>query len=107
MMSGDVAPMMLMIGRMIGCAGCDMGMMAFDSGAGRVALLKADLGITEAQVPRWDGLLNALRGSAVTMRIAMRGSLRAGMQATGVVKVNTMVVLMTTGLEAAKPTTTG
>lgn len=55
------------------------------------------------QVPWCGTFLNVLRGSAITIGIAMIGSMRSGMPATGVTESNTMVALMTIGLAAPKP----
>jgi hypothetical protein len=46
-----------------------MGMMGMaDHVEGRIAYLKAELKITEAQMPQWNAFADALRSNAASMR---------------------------------------
>ena len=72
---GQMAPMMGMMMEH-GAAASPMGMMMFDHIEGRIAFLKAELGITPAQEPQWNAFADALRANAKKMqerRQAMMG----------------------------------
>ena len=75
--------MMQMMGGMMahGGAGPAAGMMRFDHIAGRIAFLKAELGITPAQEQAWTGFADALKGAAAKvepMRARMPLAIAAG-----------------------------
>lgn len=55
MMGGDMQPV--------------MGMMHLDHIEGRIAFLKAELGITDAQKPQWDAFADALRAQADKLKL--------------------------------------
>ncbi|GHD43341.1 hypothetical protein GCM10017083_09350 [Thalassobaculum fulvum] len=85
MMGGSMGPAMMQ--QMHGGAG-GMPMMAmmrggmglpFEHVEGRIAFLKAEIGITEAQQPAWDAFATALRANAETMR-AMHQKMAERMQ---------------------------
>jgi hypothetical protein len=97
-------PMMRMMHGMMGAGGGEMRMMPSEHVEGRIAFLKAELGITEAQLPQWEAFADALRGSAKTMRTAMMGTMQAGMPTTAPAKIDTMVAMMTVRLDALKMT---
>jgi hypothetical protein len=96
MMSGDMGQMMPMM------QGGGMGMMPFDHIEGRIAFYKAELGITDAQLPQWNALSDALRGSAKGMRTAMTSMMQAGMPATAPARMEAMVQMMSARLDAMK-----
>ncbi|MDQ2763028.1 MAG: Spy/CpxP family protein refolding chaperone [Pseudomonadota bacterium] len=100
----QMMPMMRMMHGMMGAGGGEMRMMPSEHVEGRIAFLKAELGITEAQLPQWDAFADALRGSAKTMRTAMMGTMQAGMPTTAPAKIDTMVAMMTVRLDALKMT---
>jgi hypothetical protein len=66
MMGGDMGQMMRMMQTMMAQGGMrgSMGMMPLDHIEGRIAFLKAELGITDAQEPQWNAFANALRTEA-------------------------------------------
>ena len=67
MMGGQMS-MMGMMGQ-----GCMMPMMGMsDHVAGRLAFLKAELKITDAQLPQWNAFADALRAHATQMREMMQ-----------------------------------
>ena len=105
-------PMMDM-GKMMG--GGDMGqmmsgmpmhmhgaMMPFDHIEGRIAFQKAELGITDAQLPQWNAFADALREGAKTMRTAMTAATQAGMPTTAPARADVMIQMMSTRLDVMK-----
>jgi hypothetical protein len=84
-------------------AGGEMRMMPSEHAEGRIAFLKAELGITEAQLPQWNAFADALRTSAKTMRTAM-GNMQGGMPEGLPAKLDAMTAMMTARLEALKTT---
>jgi hypothetical protein len=73
-------PMMGTMRMMMGEEG--MGGMAMMAGhvEGRVAFLKTELKITEGQLPLWNGVADAMRANAKSMRAMMSGGMMAGSQ---------------------------
>lgn len=69
MMSGDMQQMMSMMRDMMTMMSAQSGMMALDV-EGRIASLKAQLKITDAQATPWNRFAEALRGVAKTMNEA-------------------------------------
>ena len=102
--SGNGMPMMGGPGR--------MGMMAMaDHVEGRIAFLKAELNITEAQITQWNAFADALRESARRMSGMPAMMMQGGMMgADGVVsapdRFDRMEKMMTTMLETIKTTRT-
>lgn len=88
MMGGDgMMPMMRMMQMMSGGMagqgmGGSMGMMRFDHIEGRIAFLRTELGITDAQQPQWTAFADALRAQAGTMRTMGPAMMQGGMPAT-------------------------
>ena len=80
MMGGNMQQMMERMGQMgreeMGGA---MGMMRFDHIEGRIAFLRAELGITDAQQPQWNAFAEALRTQASTMRTMHAQMMQGGM----------------------------
>jgi hypothetical protein len=107
MMSGNMeqmVPMMRMMRGMMGSIGDDMRMMPFEHVEGRIAFIKVELGITEAQLPQWNAFADALRASAKTLRMATMGTMQSGMPASVPAKIDAMVAAMTARLDAMKTT---
>jgi hypothetical protein len=79
MMGGDMQPMMRMMQMMQErMAQQDTGgMMGSEHMEGRIAFLRAELGITDAQQPQWTAFAAALRAQAGTMK-TMRGQMMQG-----------------------------
>jgi hypothetical protein len=102
MMGGgmDQMPMMRM---MRGMGGGEMRMMPSEHVEGRIAFLKTELGITEAELPQWNAFADALRNSAKTMRMAM-GNMPGGMPAALPAKLDAMTAMMTARLDGLKTT---
>jgi len=102
MMGGNMEQMMPMMRMMRGMGG-EMHMMPSEHVEGRIAFLKTELGITEAQLPQWNAFAEALRNSAKTMHNAM-GNMQSGMPAGLPAKLDAMTAMMTARLEALKTT---
>lgn len=96
-MGGGMMPMMPMMRMMHG-----MEMMPGQHVEGRIAFLKAELGITEAQSPQWNAFAGAMRGGEKTMHSAMAAHMQAGMPATAPAHSDAMIAMMTAKLEAMK-----
>src|SRR5215468_7163899 len=65
---------------MLGGASGMMGMMRMMAGhvEGRLAFLKTELKITDAQLPLWNGVADAIRANAKSMSAMMSGGMMAG-----------------------------
>jgi hypothetical protein len=74
MMSGDMGQMMSMMRGMMTMMSARSGMMASHV-EGRIASLKTELNITDAQKPQWDRFADALRATAKSMN-GMFGQMR-------------------------------
>jgi len=99
---GRTMSMMSMMRMMHGGGG--MGMTPFDHIEGRIAFYKAELGITDAQLPQWNAFADALRGNAKGMRGAMTATMQAGVPATVPARMEAMVQMMSAHLDAMKAT---
>jgi hypothetical protein len=75
-MMGGPGMMGMMGGGMMGMGGM---MMSPDHVEGRLAFLKTELKITDAQMPTWNAFAEALRANATTMKEA-RGTMMQMMQ---------------------------
>ena len=110
MMGGDMRQMMSMMPTMMRAMhegmmqGGGMGMMPFDHIEGRIAFFKAELGITETQLPQWNAFADAMRGSAKGMQTAMGAMMQAGMPATAPARMEARVQMMSARLDAMKAT---
>jgi len=110
-MMGNMDQMMSMMRTMHGmmappaAGGPRMQMMPTEHVEGRIAFLKAELGITEAQLPKWTAYADALRASAKTMRGAMMNGMGAGKPMAMPARMDAMVAMMTARLETLKSTT--
>jgi hypothetical protein len=101
MMGGNMEQMMRPMHGM--GPGGEMRMMPSEHVEGRIAFLKTELGITEAQLPQWNAFADALRDSAKTMRTVM-GNMQGGMPATTPAKLDAMTTMMAARLDALKTT---
>ena len=102
MMGGDMGQMMRMMSGMMPREGGGMDMMPGQHVEGRVAYLKAELGITDAQLPQWNAFADATRNGAKTMQSAMAANMAHGMPATAPARSDAMIAMMTARLEAMK-----
>ena len=109
MMGGDMTRMMQdMMRHGGGGGGGGMGMMPGQHTEGRIAFMKAELGITEAQLPQWNAHAEAMRASEKAMRLAMAAHMPSGMPTAAPAHADAMIAMMTARLEAMKaPVTTG
>jgi hypothetical protein len=87
MMGGDMQPMMRMMQMMRERMaredmGGPMGMMHFDHIEGRIAFLRAELGITEAQQAQWNAFADALHAQAGTMKTMREQMMQGGAPGT-------------------------
>ena len=78
------------------------GMMEFEHIEGRIAYMKAELAITDAQTPQWNALSEVLRANAKGMREAMAKMMQAGMPMTAPARGEAMMQMMTMHLDGMK-----
>jgi len=95
---------MRMMDGMMPRAGGGMAMMAGQHVEGRIAFLKAELGVTDAQLPQWNAFAEAMREGAKSMRTVMAANMAAGMPATAPARSDAMIAMMTSRLDAMKAT---
>ena len=81
MMGGDMQQMMRMMQGMRGrmAERAMGGMMGLDHIEGRIAFLKAEIGITDAQQPQWNAFADVLRAQAGKMRAIHAQMMQGGM----------------------------
>lgn len=110
-MMGNMDQMMSMMRMMRGMmmppsgSSARMEMMPTEHVEGRIAFLKTELRITEAQLPQWNSYAEALRAAAKTMQGAMAGMMGGGAKpATLPARMDAMVLMMTARLETLKTT---
>jgi hypothetical protein len=96
--NGQMQPMMQMMrgGQMM------PGMMQFDHIEGRIAYMKAELAITDAELPKWNAFADVLRANAKVMREGAAKMMQAGMPMTVPARADAMVQMMTMHLEGMK-----
>ena len=101
---GAMPPMNMgnMMRRMMG-GGEGMAMMPGQHIEGRVAFLKAELGITDVQMPQWNAYADTLRANGRGMQGMMAKMMQAGMPTTAPARADAMMQMMTAHLEAMKP----
>ncbi|HBK08878.1 MAG TPA: hypothetical protein DDZ81_23990 [Acetobacteraceae bacterium] len=98
MMGAGMMPMMHP-----GMMGCEaMGLMPVDRIEGRIAFLKTEIGITDAQAPKWDAFANALRAQAKGMQAAMADRTAAGQPQSAPDRTEAMITHMTARLDSMK-----
>ena len=91
---------------MMGCPG-GIGMMGMaDHIEGRIAFLKAELKITEAQMPPWNAFADALRANAQMRTTMMQGGMMGqdGASMSALDRLDHMEKMMSGMLEAVKGT---
>lgn len=81
MMGGDTKQMMSMMRNMMSMMSAQSGMMSSNV-EGRIASLKTDLKITDAQAPQWNRFADALRGTAKSMNSMYQQMMQPGTAAT-------------------------
>ncbi len=104
MMGGNMPQMaqmmrsMMMMHEGMGSAG----MMPLSHMEGRIAFFKAELHITDAQLPQWNAFADAMRGNAATLQAAMQ----KGMQSSGPVaapeQMERRITMLSTQLDTMK-----
>jgi hypothetical protein len=103
-MQGGGMPAMGMMRMMMGPDG--MGGMSMMGGhvEGRLAFLKTELKITDAQLPLWNGVADAIRANAKSMSETMSGSMMGSSQTTATLpeKLTLREKMMTAHLEALR-----
>ena len=100
-MMQDMHSMQMMDG-MMPREGSGMAMMPGQHIEGRIAFLKTELGLTEAQLPQWNAFADAMRESARSMQAAMTANMGAGMLTTAPARSDAMIAMMTARLESMK-----
>ncbi len=96
----QMAQMMQMMG---GTAGLGVStMMPFAHVEGRIAFLKAELHVTDAQASQWNAFADVLRAAAKTSREAMDKVSNSGEAMTATARLDAMVTKMTARLEGIK-----
>ena len=101
-MAGGDMPMMRMMRMMMGRDGMAMmGAMARHV-EGRLAFLKTELKITDAQLPLWNAVADAMRANAKTMGDMAGGMMGSSQAATLPDKLATREKIMTAHLEALR-----
>ena len=112
MMGGHMDQMMSMMRMMRGMMDAHpdqmgrMAMMPTDHVEGRIAFLKVELGITEAQLPMWNAFADAMRTGATAMRGAMAQAMQSTAQATMPARMDAMVTMMAARHASLKATAT-
>jgi hypothetical protein len=99
-MSGGMGPMMPMMGG--GMMGGGMAMAPFAHIEGRIAFIKAELAITDAQAPQWSAFADTLRERAKTMRDSMSDMMKSDQPANAADRADAMVKMMSAHLEVMK-----
>ncbi len=77
-------------------------MMAGDHVEGRIAYQKAELAITDAQLPQWTAVADVLRQNAKVMQDGMAKMAKDGMPTAAPARSDMMVTMMSERLEGTK-----
>jgi hypothetical protein len=101
MMGGDMEQMMSMMRSMMTMMSADSGMMA-PNVEGRIASLKTELKITDAQAPQWNQFADALRGTARSMNGRYGQMMRPGAGATLPARLERQQTMLSTHLNSIK-----
>jgi LTXXQ motif family protein len=102
MMHGDdMKQMMSMMRDMMIMMSAHSGMMASHV-EGRIAALKSELKITDAQAPQWDRFADALRGTAKSMEAMQRRMMQASAPSTLSARLARQEEMLTAHLAAVK-----
>jgi hypothetical protein len=99
-MMGDGMMGAMMGAMMGGQAGSPMAPFAHTEG--RIAFLKAELAITDAQAPQWNAFADALRGASKSMHESMTSMMQAGMPSNAADRTDAMVKMMAARLDSLK-----
>ncbi|MBW8269485.1 Spy/CpxP family protein refolding chaperone [Caldovatus aquaticus] len=79
------------------------GMRPFERIEGRLAYYRAELGITEAQMPQWNAFADAMRAAAARLRQAYAQAMQAAAQAgTAPEQIERWIALLSARLEAIR-----
>ena len=98
MMGDDADEMMPMMRSMMGMR---CGMMG-DHIEGRLAFLKTELKITDAQMPQWNRFAEALRGASASMRGMRQGMMQGGAETTAPARLETYVSALSSRVDALR-----
>lgn len=104
MMGGNMPQMaqmmrtMMMMQHGMGSAG----MMPLRHIEGQIAFNKAELHITDAQLPQWNAFADALRGNAATLQTAMQKGMQASGSATAPEQMERRIAMHSTQLDTMK-----
>jgi hypothetical protein len=90
------------MGKMMSAMRGMMSMMAPEHVEGRIAYQKAELAITDAQLPQWNAVASVLRLNAKTTQDGMAIMSKVGMPTTAPARSDMMVMLMSERLEGMK-----
>ncbi|SEP36808.1 LTXXQ motif family protein [Rhodospirillales bacterium URHD0017] len=102
MMHGDdMKQMMSMMRDMMTMMSAHSGMMASHA-EGRIAALKSEFKITDAQAPQWDRFADALRGTAKSMEAMQRQMMQASAPSTLSARLARREEMLTAHLAAVK-----
>ncbi|MDR3535066.1 MAG: Spy/CpxP family protein refolding chaperone [Acetobacteraceae bacterium] len=71
---------------------------------GRIAFLKAELRITDAQAPAWNAFADVLRNQATNLRTVMHDAMQAGDTPTGPDRIQQQIAMLGVRLDAMKAT---
>lgn len=108
MMGGNMAQIMVMMQMMQMMQGSTMPMgMMMSVGAsphidGRIAFLKAELKITDAQMPQWNAFADALRVNMTALHTTMQSMMQATGSTSAPDRIEQRVSLLAARLDAAK-----
>ena len=69
---------------------------------GRIAFLKTELKITDAQLPQWNAFADALRSSMTALHAAMQSMMQANGRATAPDQMERQVAVLSSHLDSAK-----
>jgi hypothetical protein len=95
MMDGGMGQVMQMMGG-------GQAMTPFAHTEGRIAFLKAELVVTDAQTSQWNAFADALRSGAKSMRESMVSMMQTGKLLNAADRTDTMVKMMSARLESMK-----
>jgi hypothetical protein len=101
MMGGDMKEMMSMMRNMMTMMSAHSGMMASNV-EGRIAGLKTELKISDAQAPQWNRFADALRGAGKTMNGMSEQTMSSGMTMTLPSRFDQQQQMLSTHLNSLK-----
>ena len=90
------------MGKMMAAMRGMTGMMAADHVEGRIAYQKAELAITDAQLPEWNAVAAVLRLNAKSMQDGMARMAKDGMPTEAPARSKMMIMIMSERLEGMK-----